>query len=347
MTEAYFNKSPFNEISGEVLREYRFVKLSGTTVIYADAGDEPIGMVQTRVASGVGVSIAAMLGGISKVFATKAIANNALLYVADEGKVSDAAIGVAIGQARQAATAHGDVISAIIWGPRGGNDLSVNSASRIKMRDDFRQYDPTATVGGYAEVADAGSSAGVVLEDAHGGVLSISPDGDDNDEAYVSTMSEILLIQAGKFANFAATVKLAEVDVDNTNIIIGLSDNAAADFLQDDGAGPAASFDGVCIFKVDGGTVWQAITSNVASQNIDTNLGAFTDDTWTDFLITVDPNDGVTAIVKFYINGVLGATEDLVLAGLAEMHVVMGIKQGDTEAENAFKVDVWEIDADR
>ena len=347
MAEAFFNKSPFNEISGEALEAFRFVKLSSNTVIYADAGDEPIGMTQARVASGIGVSIAAMLGGINKVVASKAISDETLIYVADDGKVSDAATGIAIGITKQAASADGDVIPAITWGPRGNNSLSLQSASRIKFLDDFRSFDPTATVGDYAVVEDAGSSADIVMEDGHGGILSISPDGDDEDEVYVSTISEIILIQADKFMNFSCRCKLAEVDVDNTNIIFGLSDTVSADFLQDAGAGPAASFDGVCFFKVDGGTVWQAITSNAASQNIDTNAGAFTDDTYANFLITVDPNDGVTAIVKFYINGVLGATEDLVLAGLAAMHVVFGVKMGDTEAEAALKVDVWEIDADR
>ena len=104
--------------------------------------------------------------------------------------------------------------------------------------------------------------------------------------------------------------------------------------LLDNAGGPAASYDGVVFFKVDGGTVWQFETSNAGTQKIDTDIGAFDDDTFQRLGFYFDPNDGTTAKVQPYLNGAKAGTPlDLTISGLEEMGILMGVKSGGANVE--------------
>lgn len=328
---AHANKGPFTIEAGEALVADRFVLISSSTAKYADGGEEPIGLTTDNVASGAQIAIAPLQGAVMKVTGSKAIAAGTAIYVTTDGKVSDAAVGAQIGILLDTAiTADGGKASAIVWGPRGGSDFLSGKGNNLEYFDDFFAFDTTATVGGYATVSDGGTIANI---DGAGGVLSIATDVNDNDESYVSSITEVFLFSTTKNLYFEARVKLTEANTDDANIIVGLSDTVAANSLLDNGAGPMASYDGAVIFKVDGGTVWQGEASNAATQDTDTDIGAFSDATWTKLGILYDFNDGVTATVTFYIDGVSGGSVDLTIAGLAEMHILLGVKAGDTNAE--------------
>ena len=321
---------PFTLTSGEALAAHRFIKLSGGTAVYADAGDEPIGITTEAVASGVLVACKPLDGKIKKVTASKAISAGAAIYVTTDGKVSDAAVGTQIGILMLATTADGGRQPAIVWGPRGGSDMLSAKGTLIEYFDDFFGYDNTATVGDYAEVSDAGT---IAQTDANGGVLSIATGATDENESYVSSIAEIFKFATDKRLFFEARVKLTEANTDDANIIVGLSDTVAADSLVDAGAGPMASYDGAVFFKVDGGTVWQFETSNAGTQLTNTNIGDFSDGTWHKLGFMYDYNDGVTAIVTPYLDGVAGTAKNLTIAGLEEMHILLGAKAGDANAE--------------
>lgn len=207
---------------------------------------------------------------------------------------------------------------------------ALNPATAIIYFDDFFTYDDTATVGAYAEVGEASTVAPV---DAVGGELSIASGAVDNDEKYVSSLHEIFKFAASKPLYFQCRVKLTEAATDDSNIIIGVSDTVGADFLLDNGAGPAASYDGAVFFKVDGGTVWQFETSNAGTQKTTSNAGAFTSATYIELGFIFDPADGTTGTVTPYIDGVKGTALDITLSGLEEMAVVAGVKAGGANAE--------------
>lgn len=328
---AHENDGPFTLTSGEALVADRLVKMSGTSVIYADAGEEPVGLTTNPVASSKKIAIKPLTGGIRKVTGSKAISAGAAIYVTTDGKVSDAAVGKQIGILLTAISADGGKGAAVVWGPRGGNDALSAKGGICDYFDDFFSYDDTATVGDYVEVSDG--TPAVDVGDANNGVLSIACGSTDNDETYISSMHEIFKFETNKNFFFEARVKLTEANTDDANIIIGLSDTVAADSLVDNGAGPMASYDGVVFFKVDGGTVWQFETSNAGTQNTNTNIGSFTSGSWHKLGFFYDYNDGVTAIVTPFLDGVAGTAKNLTIAGLAEMHVLMGVKAGDTNAE--------------
>lgn len=221
-----------------------------------------------------------------------------------------------------------------------------DEASLVKYFDDFFEYDDTATVGKWVVVEDAGAAGGDVLTDAAGGVLSIGCDGDDNDECYVASIAEIFKFQTDKRLTFEARVKLTEANDDDANFIIGLSNTVAADSLLDNGGGPMASYDGAVFFKVDGGTKIQFESSNAAAQVTNNALADFESGEWVTLKFAYDYNDGVTGKITPYVDGVAGTVHDITIAGLEEMHVLMGVKAGGAN-EEALLVDYVKVTMDR
>lgn len=342
---AYRNDGPITLVAGEALAADRFVKLSASTAVYADAGDEPIGITMEAVASGAQVPVDLMTGAVRRVTASKALSACGAIYCAADGKASDAAVGKQIGVNLTSATGAGGVVPAIVWGPRGGNDLLTSKVSICEFVDDFFGFDGTATVAIWDD-AVLDTTGAIGMTDAANGVLSIASHSDDNDEGYIGTINECWDFQVDKRLFFEARVKLTEAATDDANIIVGLSDTCAADSLLDDGAGPMASYDGALFFKVDGGTVWQSEISNAGTQDTDTDAGAFTSGSWTTLSIFYDYNDGVTAKVYFYVDGVLGATHDMTITGMAEMNILLGVKAGGAHAETLL-VDFVRVVAER
>lgn len=105
------------------------------------------------------------------------------------------------------------------------------------------------------------SDLGTIAEDADGvnGVVALTAsDGTvgDNDEVYLYT-NEVSKFLNGKPFLIGARVQFTEANTDDANIIFGMGEGfGAANTLQDNGAGPLADYDGVCFFKLDGGTRW-------------------------------------------------------------------------------------------
>jgi len=212
----------------------------------------------------------------------------------------------------------------------------------MQFFDDFdKGYDTTFR---WAVVEDAGAAVGDVITDANGGVLNVGPDGDDNDEVYVSSITESWQFLSGKRLTFEARVKVTEANVDDANIIIGLSDTVAANSLLDDGAGPMAAYDGAVFFKVDGGTVWQFEASENADQDTEASIGALTSATWT--LLRFE-FDGVATITPYIDDVECTAVTFPDLANAGAMHILMGAKAGGTGAEESLLVDYIGVWAER
>lgn len=329
---AYSNEGPFILTSGEALSAHRLVKISSGEAVYCDAGEEPIGLTVEAVADATPVAIQPLNGNLQQVTTALLIATGTAIYPAADGKVSStAAGGKQLGITFSASTAANGIVPAIIWGPRGGNDMLSTRGGNIEFFDDFFAYDGTATVGGYLV---AGTGAGTVAAiDGVGGVLSIASGGTDNNEAYASSVTECFKFAASKPLFFEAKLNLTEAATDDANWIIGLSDVVDATALTDNGAGPPASYDGAVFFKVDGTMTIQFETSNAATQVTDANVGTFVSATDYKVGFFFDPGDGTTGSITPYVDGVADAAQAITLAGLAEMHVLMGVKSGGANAE--------------
>lgn len=102
-------------LAGEDLARRRRVKLSGSTVIYSDAGDVSIAVTEYAITSGTkGTCRETNYNGTQEVTAAAAIVAGAVLYGADDGKVSSVPAGPGIGFALEAASADGSIIEAIL-----------------------------------------------------------------------------------------------------------------------------------------------------------------------------------------------------------------------------------------
>ncbi len=269
--------------------------------------------------------------------------------MANDGKASDAAVGKQIGQALTAATGAGGKIAAILWGPRGGNDIFAFQNTVSEYFDDLFEYDATATVGNWAVTEDAGAGTGDALDATLPcGVLNVGPDGDDNDECYVASINKITKFQTDKKVYFECKVKLTEANTDDANWCAGLCSVYAANTMVDDGAGMVTTFDGAMFYKVDGTLKIYFLVSNGAVQGTPLDCGTFTSGTWYTLGFLYDYNDGVTAYVTPYVNGVAKTTQELTISGLdALLYAVLGCKQGGTGTEEALKVDYVRVLTER
>ena len=104
--------------AGENLEAYRRVKLSGGTVVYADAGEAFIGVTTEKKSSGEIIDVA--LKGSHRTFkveAAEAFSQGAALYGAADGKVQDTASGTQMGTAMEAAAAATELVEVLFdWG---------------------------------------------------------------------------------------------------------------------------------------------------------------------------------------------------------------------------------------
>jgi len=149
--------------------------------------------------------------------------------------------------------------------------LELPDALRLRRQctlfDDFLWYisphvwTSLATDGGTSVAAGTSAAAGTVI---------LTTGATDNNEAAIATTNKPYLFASEKTMRFEANSQYAEAATSACNMCAGFSSVMnTANMMLDDGAGPAASFSGAIIYKVDGGTVWRFRTS-IGSTNIDT-----------------------------------------------------------------------------
>lgn len=127
--------------------------------------------------------------------------------------------------------------------------------------DDFGMY--TTVHNGWTTGA-ADTNATVSCDaDGTGGILQLyTGDATDNNEVGVRTTNERFLPAIGKPMLLESRIQYTEINTNAANVCFGAADvMAGANTLLDDGAGPAATFYGALIYKVDGETVWRCATS--------------------------------------------------------------------------------------
>lgn len=194
-------------------------------------------------------------------------------------------------------------------------------------------------VPGWCVVGDWDATA--VVADGTKGVVSLSPAGaGDNDEIYLFNQKEVFKFEAGKKLVFEAYVDFTEANTDDANVIIGLMDAVAADALQDDGAGPKASYSGCVFFKTDGGTVWRCESSKSTTQTTTDSDVTAGGGTYQKLEIECTLISSTTASIIFKIDGQQcrdangkNIQHDVTISSATEMQVIAGVKNGDTNAE--------------
>lgn len=198
-------------------------------------------------------------------------------------------------------------------------------------------------------LTDSGTAA---VGDEIGGVLTISPSDAsvaDNDEGYVAT-KEIFKIVNQKPIALAARTQFTQAATNAANVFVGLMDVMTANALQDNGAGPKASFSGAGFFAKDGSTSLFVIYSDGATQSI-AELTATNTINKTAYLaasadfqlleIDIVPKTSTLVDIAFQVNGsVVYKMLDRTYANATEISAGLGVKNG-TAAQQALKADFF------
>jgi hypothetical protein len=193
-------------------------------------------------------------------------------------------------------------------------------------------------------ISDSGT---ISVGDAHGGVLTIAAsDGNspDNDESYLKSTAEIFKFDIDNTMRCGALLKFTEANTDDANVAFGWMNAVAANSIQDDGAGPAASFSGAVFYKVDGGTVWR-VRSSIGTTYTDTVLTNASNGAAYQLLeIEYKAISLTRGLVSFYIDGAVCLDPDAGYAkpllhtvdatSATEMNLFAGIKCGGASAES-------------
>lgn len=145
--------------------------------------------------------------------------------------------------------------------------LSPRFQNALQTYEFFDDYDSERVDEDWALTnSDSGTA---VAGDGESGILTVTPGASawsDNDELYVARPNENYLFEADRALVAVFRLQYAEANTSAMNLIMGFMSGVGANALLDDGAGPAASYSGAVIYKVDGETVWRFETSIGASQ---------------------------------------------------------------------------------
>lgn len=211
-----------------------------------------------------------------------------------------------------------------------------DSGTWHQMSKNFIDADPE----GFTATATTGT---VAVVDERGGGISLLTQAADNAEGTLVSDANMALLAADKPLYFSARAQYAEANTDDANVYIGMTDDAAGDILGDDGAGPAANYDGIGFFKVDGGTLWQVEASNGTDQvtktlDADTSLDGLAKtaggSSYQKFEIEVLVKTATAADVMFLIDGTLVyKITDWDWSNLSAMALAAKIKAGSANAE--------------
>lgn len=178
-----------------------------------------------------------------------------------------------------------------------------------------------------------GISAGI------GGQYTTYADADDNDETYEISDGESWLFAEGKKLWFEVKYACTEGDTNKANYVFGLADAAGENFLIDNGAGPAATYDGAVFYKVDGTMNIYFESSNAGTPSTATTMKTTCVSGTSYRLGFYYDGAPTTGIITPYIDGVAKTATSIANSGLAEMELFFGVKAGGGTPEEYLVVD--------
>lgn len=191
----------------------------------------------------------------------------------------------------------------------------------------------------------ADSGATIAMQDAVGGIVKLSSIAIDNNEVYLLSTKELFKFAANKPLMARCRLKYAEAATDDINVIFGLADAVAANHLQDNGAGPVASYSGAVFYKVDGGLNWnveasisttQTTAELTAANSLDKSAHVGASTAYQVLTIESIPYSSTNHKLNYYIDGVHVYGIDHVYTNATEMMLFVGLKLGGATVEDVY-----------
>lgn len=233
-------------------------------------------------------------------------------------------------------------------------DMSPALEHRRKWNEHFWDFEHGAADAPFTITAT--DSGGLTENDEKDGTVTLAPsDGTvaDNDECYISSDTEMVLFKDDCPFVLEARVHLTEAATDDANWIFGVLSAPGANSLQDNGAGPPASYSGAVFFKEDGQTLWSCESSIAGTQqtkqlsaDVSLDKSAWTAGTaaWQILRIESRPINSTLHDVCFYIDQGSGLIlvwkgTQRVYTSATEKAIIFGVKNGGSTHDNVNKLD--------
>lgn len=219
--------------------------------------------------------------------------------------------------------------------------------------DDFQGFLTADQTAKYTVVTTTDGSV-LQRDSAPGGVdiLTAAATG-GNEETYLIREAETFKFAANKPLVFEALVQATEDDTNQNNLIVGLTDGAAAALMTDNGGGPKAGGNTLAFYKVDGGLNWwihardeqdgnvysvELTAANSLDKVAHVGSGAAHQRLRIEFL----PKQGTLSDVVYYIDGVaVYKLTDWDFGTPTDMQAVCGAKDGDSGDEVTISLFYW------
>ncbi len=147
----------------------------------------------------------------------------------------------------------------------------TKTMDQAQKRQSVMNWTDFDEIPGWLTTLAADSGASVAVGDVANGIATLTTGATDNNEAAVYTGKKIFQFADKRGIAVEGLIQFSEAATNKANIAFGLSSAWGANLLVDDGAGPASSFSGALIYKVDGGTAWKCISSVGSTQTISTS----------------------------------------------------------------------------
>lgn len=218
--------------------------------------------------------------------------------------------------------------------------LGDNYESYVVIFDDFTN--PASATASDTQAYTSNSDGGTgtnAFQDVTGGVFNVVTAAADNDYQAMSSVAENFIFESGKriWADFK--FKCAEATTSESTWWLGFTDTLTTGGMQANAIGPLASYDGALIYKTPETSMTVNFeVSNAGTQSTASDIATAVTDTWNRAQLY---HDGAGNITAHFYNGTswYSATLPITLTGLAEMHLVFGIKAGPTAAAETLQID--------
>lgn len=211
----------------------------------------------------------------------------------------------------------------------------------LAIYDDFFANNTTKTTDLWQVIKGTGGAL-ALSSTLSGGWIQIPTAASSNDYQCFFTQEPSFQIvpTAGFLACWEAYVNVTEANTNKCSWFAGFTSTTTTGFLTNSGV-PPTSYSGAVIYKTEGGLTVNAQTSNGSTQHTASTITSEVSGTSLIVGMAINSNDGVTAIVTWYVSTVASnartfianGTLNLTIASLANMYFGFGVRAASGSAE--------------
>jgi hypothetical protein len=224
--------------------------------------------------------------------------------------------------------------------------ITHDPGTTLVLRDDFAKLDTVASTGKWLSTKGTGGT--LALANKACGVINIPTAASASDYLVLSTQEPIFKLANYNPIVFEGYFNLTEAATNAASWFFGLTSVLTAGWIQTSGV-PPTSYSGLMFYKATGALLLKVQSSNGTTQS--TPVTAATVVSGQSYILgaKIDPNDGVTALITYYVSTVTGSppvrtlvstgTVNLTLASLANMYLAFGVMCGSGGTAETLSAD--------